>query len=159
MHLPDGIIFDDLEPTSTYAVRHWLFAPADPSSQYWDGRHGTLVIVQGRSGKPDTKRDRGLYAVQEFINPGAGGRHFHLAKLDDPPAEGETTPAAIDPDDKKKKGAIHAVYLGDGVLPPRCDCDAGKAGLPNCKHRDALAAVIAKGGLPAAEFAAEGEEP
>lgn len=154
MHYPDGILFDDLEPTASYAVRHWLFVPADLSSQSWDGRHGTLVIVQGRSAKPDTKRDRGMYSVQEFVNSGNGGRQFLLTKLD-APTEGEK----IEVPEDKKKGEVIEVYLGDGLLPPRCNCDAGRAGLAVCKHRDALAAVVAAGGLPAAEFAADEDVP
>ncbi len=53
-----GILFDDLEPNATYQVRHWLFVAADLTSHHWDGRAGTLVVVQGRSGKPDAKRDK-----------------------------------------------------------------------------------------------------
>ena len=155
MHLPDGILFDDLEPNTTYQVRHWLFVPADLTSHSWDGRHGTLVIVQGRSGKPDTKRDRGIYAVQEVMNAGAGGRQFLLAKQDDDTAE--TIAPAVS--DGARKDEIHEVFLGDGVLPARCNCKAGQVGLPNCKHRDALAAVVAAGGLPAAELADEGDVP
>lgn len=156
MH-PDGILSDDLDPTSTYAVRLWLFVPADLASPHWDGRHGTLIVIQGRSGTPGTKRDRSQYAVQEFLNPGNGGRMFLLRKLDDPTPD-ETIPAAVEAKGPSK-GTVHELYLGDGTLPARCNCDAAKAGLPNCKHRDAILAVIAKGGLPEPQFASEDEQP
>jgi hypothetical protein len=155
MHGIKGILFDDLEPNKTYQVRHWLYVPADLTSHEWDGRVGTLIIVQGRSATPGTKRDRGVYAVQEVFNPGAGGRQFIIVKQDDPTDPPAEVPAAVPEDGAKHE--IYEVFLGDGLLPARCDCDAGKAGLPNCKHRDAIAAVVAAGGLPEPE-AATGED-
>lgn len=153
MHSHQDILFDDLEPTATYQVRHWLYLPADLTAHDWDGRAGTLIIVQGRSIRTDTKRDRGVYAVQEVLNAGAGGRQFLIAKQDDPIGGPGEVPAAVPEDGAKHE--IYEVYLGDGLLPPRCDCDAGKAGVPHCKHRDALAAVVAAGGLPEPEAAGE----
>lgn len=152
MHDSTGILFDDLPETKTYPVRNWLYVPADLMSNAWDGRVGTLVIVQRRSAGPDAKPDTGVYAVQDVLNTGPGGRQFMLKKENEP---GATVTADAAADDAKDE--VHEVFLGDGNLPPKCSCDAGRAGLPNCKHRDALAAVIAKGGLPAPEFA-EGEE-
>lgn len=151
MHDSNGILFDDLPSTATYAVRHWLYVPADLTSNAWDGRVGTLIIVQNRSGGPDAKADTGSYAVQSLLNPGPGGRQFLLKKLNDP-GTAVTADASVDAKDE-----IHEVFLGDGALPAKCSCDAGRAGMPICKHRDALAAVVAAGGLPEPEFA-EGEE-
>jgi hypothetical protein len=117
MHDPKGIFFDDLEPNATYQVRHWLYVTADLTSHEWDGRVGTLVIVQGRSAKPGTKRDRGVYAVQEVLNPGAGGRQFLVAKQDDPTDPPAEVPPAVPEDGAKHE--IYEVYLGDGLLPAR----------------------------------------
>ncbi len=82
------------------------------------------------------------------MNAGPGGRQFLLAKQDDPD---DPRPPA------ERKDDVYETYLGDGVLPPRCSCDAGRAGTPSCKHRDALAAVVKKGGLPEPEPATEDE--
>lgn len=151
MHASNGILFDDLPSTATYAVRHWLYVPADLMSETWDGRVGTLVVVQKRSAGPDATPDAGVYAVQCVLNTGAGGRQFRLAKQNEPGAT-VTTDANVDAKDE-----VYEVFLGDGTLPAKCSCDAGRAGVPLCKHRDALAALVATGGLPEPEFA-EGEE-
>jgi hypothetical protein len=151
MHRHDGIYFDDLPETTTYKVRHWLYVRADLAAPDWDGmRCGTLVIVQGRSATPGTIRDTGIYAVQELLNAGPGGRQFLLVKQNEP---GTTIPADVAEDDAKDD--ICEVFLGEAGLPPKCDCDAGKAGRPACKHRDALAAVVAKGAIPEPEAAEE----
>lgn len=150
MHRHDGIYFDDLPETPTYKVRHWLYVGADLTAHGWDGRCGTLVIVQGRSPTPGTERDTGIYAVQEVLNQGPGGREFMLAKQNEP---GLTIPADVSETDKKDD--ICQVFLGDAGRPPKCNCDAGRAGRPTCKHRDALAALVAKGGLPEPEAAEE----
>lgn len=152
MHAASGILFDDLPRTATYAVRNWLYVPANLTAHDWDGRAGTLVIVQRRTAGPDSTPDTSIYAVQDVLNTGPGGRQFYLKKQNDP---GETVTTDADADGAKDE--VHEVFLGDGTLPPKCSCDAGRAGLLVCKHRDALAAVVAAGGLPAPEFS-DGEE-
>lgn len=132
MHRPDLIKFGDLVPTPTCAFRMWFWVPADPLSPRWDGRCGTLVIVQGASREYGTVRDPDEYAVEEVRNQGRGGRQFLLLSLTDPDQE-----------------QPYEVFLGDGVLPPRCSCKAGRARAPHDKHREALAAVVAAGGVPA----------
>ncbi len=131
MPYPCVPLFGELPPTPTHAYRLWIYAPADPLSSTWDGRTGTLLIVQWASREYGRVREPDQYAVEEVPNRGRGGRQFLLVNETDPDQE-----------------QPYEVFLGDGVLPPRCSCKAGRTRAASDKHREALAAVVATGRLP-----------
>lgn len=115
----------DLAPTKTYAVRRWAWVRnADPAAL----ADGTLTITLRRSAKPGVKSEDDSYDVAEQPEAVGGWRRFYLVNATDP-----------------RQKDVYEVVLG-----PRgdtCTCPAGAAGVPNCKHRDAIKSVAAAGGF------------
>lgn len=111
----------DLEPTATYAARSYRWVPGDAG----DGRVGTLdLILRKRKGGP-VEHDQ--YAVVE--EPAIGYRSFLLLNLTDP-------------------GQEDVYRTNIGPRGAECTCKAGSYRVAVCKHRDGLAALLAKNHLP-----------
>jgi len=115
----------DLPASKTHAVRRWTWVRrSDPHAL----EDGVLTITLRRSAKPGAASDDDSYAVAEQPEAVRGWRRFFLVNLTD----------------RTQKDVYEVVLGGRGDT---CTCDAGKYRVPNCKHRDALRAVVRAGGF------------
>jgi hypothetical protein len=114
-----------LEPTRTWLRRWWLWI--DTPGLPCDG-----VLVLGQVAAKGYELDEQSYGVQEIRCSWPGGRAFAVRKLG----------AAVGGDDEQYTTTI---------LPRTsvCTCKAGRTRTERCRHRDALAALIQAGVLPA----------
>jgi hypothetical protein len=103
--------------------------PATKSSQHNGIRWTPSATEQGGHLLIDTKRTRSEYLVAEF--PAANGRGFHFAKV-----SGHTDPTATSED----------VFIGTGRR--FCSC-RGYARTGDCKHVEAVVAILENNWLPA----------
>lgn len=125
----------DLKPTATYARRWWHWRPGDDAATGVEC-DGVLTIGMAKGRRAGSKIEEDHYAVQELDCIGRPGRSFLLLNLFD----------SDQPD------VYQATLYADGVT--NCTCTAGQCRVPGtpdasqgCKHRDALLAVIAAGGI------------
>lgn len=109
-----------LPPTATYPERGWRWR-RDPTGAV----AGWLTILVRRG----TRVERDTYAVEPVENVSRRVRAFLLLNV--------TDPAQAD---------VYAVVIG-GPRGDECTCKAAACGVPNCKHRDAVKDLIAKGHL------------
>lgn len=110
----------DLPATSTYARRRAEWTRGRPGE-------GRLVITLWKTDRPDCVPEEDEYGVQaEAAAVGQIGRSFLL----------------LNETDDEQPDVYRAVVGRD----PTCTCKAGLCRVPGgCKHRDALAAVVAAG--------------
>lgn len=130
------VIRCDLEPTPTYAARACVWVSLGTGEVEVKDAAGGWGRVPA-DGKLTVKVQRGhgyglaceldTYAVSEEPSAYPGVRRFLLLSLTDP---GQREP--------------YAVQVG-GV--DTCRCKAGRCKVADCKHRSAVEAVIAEGGL------------
>jgi hypothetical protein len=106
----------ELPDTLTHTERSWVWVPGD--GVLCDGK---LTIRQRRT-RGGRRLELDTYLVQEqAARVGVMGRVFLVAKQSGENAE------------------VYETVIGPQML---CNCKAGSCKVPNCKHRDALAAVL-----------------
>lgn len=117
----DGLASGSLPDTRAFTDRAWAWVPStEPPA---DGR---LTIRQRKT------RGRRLHEIDSYLvaeqepQPGIMGRVFLVAKQNGANAE------------------VYQTIVGPLSF---CDCTASRCHVPNCKHRDALAALVAEGVL------------
>lgn len=111
------LLSDTLPDTKTYHSREWKYVPGNDGT---DDRDGTLWVWQTRG----RARQEDRYGVKRL--PGA--LVFLLVK-----------------ESGKNVGEVYGVSLNHDHAISTCTCDAGNFKVGNCKHRDALKALVERG--------------
>lgn len=118
----------DLPDTLTYHDRRWAFIgrtePAD----------GVLIVQQYRGNRAEVDR----YRVEEQPAVGVMGRAFIVKKDAGQPKPEETLKDIA----KRPVEKIYQTVIGPVCF---CNCKAATTHSPVCKHRSALAAMVAEG--------------
>lgn len=137
----------ELAPTAAYKRRWWHWRPGDDPTTGVEC-DGVLTVGMQKGVRPGSKIEEDHYAVQEVECVGRPGRAFFLLNIFD----------------DEQPDVYQARLFADGVTD--CTCTAGQCRVPGtpqvsagCKHRDALAEVIAAGGLDRAAPSAGAHAP
>jgi hypothetical protein len=115
----------ELPPTKTYQRRECVWVPGSDGA---DGRDGTLTVNLQKGRRSGAKLESDTYAVEH-----QGGPVFLVVKL-----TGDNA------------GEVYGVSLHPTHDLSSCTCDAGNFCVGNCKHRDALKALVEYGEFDAA---------
>lgn len=105
----------DLPDTRTYSDRRWAFIGRTEPAA-----DGVLLIQQYRGSRAEVDR----YRIEEQPAVGVMGRMFLVAKQTGDNPE------------------VYETVIGPVAF---CTCKATRCKVPNCRHRDCLAAMIAEG--------------
>lgn len=125
-----NIVCGTLEPTLTCQRRRFCWAPEREDAPHPDRRLGTLTIVVQHAKGAGCKCEVDHYAV-EWVRQGQPELGVYMLN---------TT---------NNDGEVYHTRVG---IVPVCSCTAGDCKVPSgCKHRDALAALMELGALPAIE--------